>query len=193
MRFSDQARQAALELSRNGRQLVSRQDLGDRLGIQTRKDMRKVDDAVKALLKSGDLERQEPGLFRFTGQPLKPGKQAVMWRYLRARRAVSAEELREVAEASPDYVREWLRLLQKLKLVRREGENYRLVQDSGPEPPRNESRAASQRRWYLKKKEALAKLDGAYAAVARECPGKNGESLRAIAAARLEVSEMEEG
>ena len=36
MKFADQARRAALELSRNGQKLVSRQDLGDRLGIHFR-------------------------------------------------------------------------------------------------------------------------------------------------------------
>lgn len=177
MKFADQARRAALELSRNGQKLVSRQDLGDRLGIQTRKDMRKVDEAVKALLKSGDLERQEPGLFRFTGQPLKPSKQEVMWRYLRARRAVTTEELEEVAEATPDYVREWLRLLVKQKLVRRDGDNYRLIQDPGPEPPRNESKAAYLKRRREQQKQALVKLDAAWAAIAE---------------ARLAVSRLEE-
>ena len=177
MKFADQARRAALELSRNGRQPVTRQDLGDRLGIQTRREMRKVDEAVKALVKSGDLESQGNGVYRWTGQPIKPSKQEVMWRYLRARRAATAEELQEVAEAAPDYVREWLRLLVKQKLVRREGEIYRLVQDPGPEPPRNEGKAERLRRLREQKKAALAKIDAAWAALAE---------------ARMAVSQMEE-
>lgn len=176
MKFADQARQAARVLSRNGQMTVTRQDLGDRLGIQTRKDMQRVDTAVKALVKSGDLAPQG-GVYFWTGQAAKPSKQEVMWRYLRARRAVTAEELQEVSEASADYVREWLRLLVTQKLVRREGENYRLVKDPGPEPPRNESKAAYLKRRRERKKQALAKLDAAFAAVAE---------------ARMAVSQLEE-
>lgn len=177
MKFADQARQAARVLSRNGQQPVTRQDLGDRLGIQTRKDMRRVDEAVKALIKSGDLAPQGGGVYRWTGQAAKPSKQEVMWRYLRARRAVTAEELQEVAGATADYVREWLRLLVTQKLVRREGENFRLVKDPGPEPPRNESKAEYLKRRRKQKKLALAKLDAAFAAVAE---------------ARMAVSQLEE-
>lgn len=193
MTFADQARRAALILSRNGQKPVTRQDLGDRLGIQSRKDMRRVDTVIKALVKSRDLEPQGGGCYRYSGQPLKPNKQEVMWRYLRARRTATPEELQEVAEATPVYVWEWLRLLVSQKLVRREKESYRLVQDPGPEPPRNESKSEYLKRRREQKKQALAKLDGAFAAVAQECPGKNGESLRAIAAARMAVSRMEEG
>jgi hypothetical protein len=186
MRFADQARRAALELSKGGRQPISRQDLGDRLGIQSRPEMRRVDTAIKALVKAGDLEAQGGGLYRWTGQALKPSKQEVMWRYLRARRAVTAEELQEVAEATPGYVMEWLKLLVTQKLVRREGDpskrpqpgdKYRLVQDPGPEPPRNESKAQYLKRRREQQKQALAKLDTAFAAVAE---------------ARLAVSQMKE-
>jgi len=193
MTFADQARRAALILSRNGQKPVTRQDLGDRLGIQSRKDMRRVDTVIKALVKSGDLESQGGGFYRYIGQSLKPNKQEVMWRYLRARRTVTPGELEEVAEATAAYVQEWLRLLVNQTLVRREGERYRLVKDSGPEPPRNETKAAYLKRRRELQKQALGKLDGAFATVAQECPGKNGESLRAIAAARMAVSQMEEG
>jgi len=181
MKFADQARQAARVLSRNGQKPVTRQDLGDRLGIQTRKDMRRVDDAVRALVKSGDLTKNSPqgnGVYRWTGQAAKPSKQEVMWRYLRARRAVTAEELQEVAEASANYVQEWLRLLDSQKVGRWEGDVFRLVKDPGPEPPRNESKAEYLRRRREQKKQALAKLDAAFVAVAE---------------ARLAVSQMEEG
>lgn len=186
MRFADQARRAALGLSKGGQQPVTRKDLGDRLGIQTRQEMQRVDTAIKALVKSGDLESQGGGEYRWTGQPLKPSKQEVMWRYLRARRVVSAAELQEVAEAMPAYVREWLRLLVAQKLVqviRSAGgdagaTNYRLVQDPGPEPPRNESKVEYLKRRREQKKLALAKLDAAFAAVAE---------------ARLAVSQLEEG
>ncbi len=184
MKFADQARRMALVLSHNGQRLISRQDLGDRLGIQTRKDMRRVDTAAKALVKSGDLEHAGRGLYRYIGQPPAPSKQEVMWRFLRARRLVTAEDLQDVARATADYVREWLRLLLKQKLVRQEGNNYRLIQDPGPEPPRNESKIAYLKSRREQQKKVLAALDEVYL---------DAISLAQKAAeARLAVSQMEE-
>ncbi|MHB9075603.1 MAG: hypothetical protein ACYC6G_19025 [Desulfobaccales bacterium] len=169
-------------------------DLSDFLGVQTRQEEKSLRWAVQHLLKAGDLRRREDGrLGKVEHPPGAPTKQEIMWRFLRLNRRASVKKLMAVAQAAAGTVEQFGHLLQRRGLGKiANGEIY-LIGNPGPQAPFDEERADRAKAWRQKQREALVSLDGAFATVAQECPGKNGESLRAIAAARMAVSRMEEG
>lgn len=153
---------------------------------------RRLDD----LCRCGRADRTRPGMYRpRKRQPGEPDKKEIAWRFLRSRRQVTAEELEEAAGASHSMVMNWLSAWMQLKLVineagcRKKPGVYRLIADPVALPEDNS--AAYQRSRRQLRKEALVKLDAAFATVAADCPGQ-GEGLRAIAEARLAVSQLEE-
>jgi hypothetical protein len=167
----------------------------ERLGLAST-DRRRVRAALGDLVKGGRAEKMGGGSWRpLRREPGQPEKKQIMWDYLRARRRVSKEELMQAADASEHTVKDWLQAYIRLGLVVNEagpGKEglYRLIKDPVYMPA--DDLGEIQRRKRQRHKAALASLDGAFAAVARECPGKNGESLRQIAQARLAVCGMEE-
>lgn len=169
-------------------------DLSDFLGVKTRQEEQRLRWAVNDLLKGGDLRRRDFGrLGKVEHPPGAPTKQEIMWRFLRVTIRASVKQLRAVAQASEGTVKQFGRLLKRRGLAEFKGDTIYLIGDPGPEAPFDEERADRAKGWRLRQKEALTQLDAAFSTVAQECPGKNGESLRAIAAARMAVSRMEEG
>ncbi len=145
-------------------------EVAERLGVQTKAEVRRIAEVLRELAKRGELQRQEPGVYRPTPrQPGQPTKQEVMWRVLRARRTVTVADLQELAGVDRDYARQFLRHLQKRQVVQEvagpAGRKYRLAADP-VELPRNEEKAAYLRRRREAQKRALAALDAVFAAVA---------------------------
>lgn len=165
-------------------------DLGDALGLQTRDELYKMKMAVSDLVRNGEMVRVRPGQFNWQGK--KPGptnQKQVMWRVLRARKLVTVLDLMELAGASQDYALEFLRRLQKQEAVQRVehpgySTKYRLVNDPGPELPRDVDKAEYLKRRHEQQKAALASLDAVY----------NGalDVMQKAAEARLAVSRLEE-
>lgn len=110
-----------------GREGLNLRDLGDRLGVQTRYDQKRLGSAACELLRAGRVERLGRGVYR--AAPAKPGNREVMWRFLRARRSVTVDDLRELTGLAAPTVQQWLRGLVRLGVVRREGAVCRLVRD----------------------------------------------------------------
>ncbi len=188
----ERVRAAALELDKQDAGFEFG-DLSDFLGVQTRREEKSLRGAVTDLLKAGDLRRREDGrLGKVEHPPGAPTKQEIMWRFLRLNRRAPVKKLMAVAQAAAATVEQFGRLLQRRGLGQIENGEIYLLGNPGPEAPFDEERADRAKAWRQKRKEALARLDEAYAAAARECPGKNGESLLAIAAARLAVNELKE-
>ena len=147
--------------------------------IQTYADKKKVRNVVADLCKAGELARVGEGIYRLVQKtPGKPQLQEVMWRVLRARRTVTVEDMELMAGASAAYSVEWLRMLERRKIVRHlKNDNWQMVTDPGPVMPMNDEKAARLRRMRAKKKEALDAMDRAF---------------MAIAEARMAMSEMGE-
>lgn len=168
------------------------------LSTQERKRLRS---ALHDLSKYGEIENLGQGRWRRLGREERPELREIMWRLLRIHLVMTVEDMTLQSGASSNTAREFFEALINQGLAvneeNRPGKQgrYRLVKDLGPEPPRDKAKAEKLRQIRARKKQqvALTALDGAFAAVAQECPGKNGESLRAIAAARMAVSQLEEG
>jgi hypothetical protein len=191
----DQVRQAARDLHvANGGAPFTMNDLADEMGLSTFADKAKVQgQQVASLVQSGELEQTKPGVYRYTGKkPGQPNQQEIMWRVLRARKVVTVPDLVELAGATEDYAREFLRRLYKQAVIMEvagpQGRGiwikYRLVDDPGPELPKNEAKATYLRARREKHQAALAALDGVYL--------KAHELMQAAAAARVAVSGLEE-
>jgi len=153
-------------------------ELSDALGIQDRAAEKKLHQAVKGLVKGGDLVKTENGFFKAAADrpPGAPGKEEVMWRFLRLNRQADAAQLMALAGAAQGTVAKFGARLVKRSLAVKTAGGWRLIQDPGPEPPFDDARADRARRWREKQREALAKLDAAWAALAE---------------ARMAVSQME--
>jgi hypothetical protein len=130
-------RAAAVELGMNGKEFTVK-DLGDRVGIQTFADNKRLHWMLKDLRKRGELINTGRGIYRRALRKDKespPHKNEVMWRFLRMNRTVTVEDLREVAGVTANYAREWIRLLMKREIVRAIGTGkYQLVKDSLENP-----------------------------------------------------------
>lgn len=173
-----EVRAAAQKLERAGKSPFGNGDLADLLGIQDYRTKRLLGSGpVCELVRSGEMERVSRGRYRYLGKDERPTCQEVMWRLLQNLKRLSVEDLALMTGAGLGHVRNWLALLEKRGLARREGNKYVLIDESA-EMPRNEAKAAYLRRRYEQKKKALAKLDAA---------------LGAVAEARMAVSDMEEG
>jgi hypothetical protein len=167
-------------------------DLGDKLGIQSRAGLESVKRAVRYLIESGEMVRVKPGWFNWQWKkPGQPQIQEVMWRVLRARKAVTVPDLMELAGATKEYAGEFLRRLKKQGVIQELNRldgiwvRFRLVDDPGPELPKNEAKGDYLRNRRMKHKAALAAIDGMYL--------KAHELMQATAQARVAVSELEEG
>jgi len=145
---------------------INLDEIGERLGIQTRVDRERIRNALAELAKRGEVEKVGVNLYqrreREAGQPTK---WEVMWRVVRARRQATVTDLMELAGVQRDYAREFLRALVKRGVLVQAGETYRLAAEQ-VEAPRHEAKAAYLRRYREAKKKALAALDGVFAAVA---------------------------
>lgn len=117
-----------------------------------------------------DLQPKQPGVKRhmkktFAGKVRKliaahPGElQEIMWRFLRARKKVTIDDLIEISGAGERYIKEWLQMLVRREIVRKyKNGNYLMIKDP-VEMPRNESKAKRLRRIRAEKKKALDAID----------------------------------
>jgi hypothetical protein len=196
--FNDRVRRA-IKQHFQVEEVFTRRQLGDLLELSTDERRNRLGGALKDLARYGEVDGLGQGRWRRLGREERPELSEVMWRLLRIHLVVTVEDMALQSGASPLTVRKWFDAQMRLGLVVNEAGKgvvgrYRLVKDLGPQPPIDRSNAEKLRHLRARKKqEALSALDGAFATVARECPGKNGESLRAIAAARMAVSRIEEG
>jgi len=185
------AQELEMERVRQEKEFFTMSDLGDRLGVQSRRDRERLrGNQVRTLVKAGELERIKPGHYRYQGKPVKrPNIQERMWFILRKRGTVTAFYLAQMAETSSHYALNFLNRLQP-KFVRKTEKagsppEYSLINDPGLEMPKNETKAAylRQRRAEMKQ-EVIKRLDAVY--------GKAVDLMQEAAAARLAVAELED-
>lgn len=181
----EQARAAGRELDKAGTGFEFG-DLSGFLGVKTRAEEKSLKNAVKHLLAAGDYLRREGGGYHFVPrQAGAPGKEEVMWRFLRLNRQAAVAKLMAVSGAARSTTEQFGERLVKIGLAVRTADGFRLAKDSGPEVPFDEPRADRARAWREKKIAALASLDAVYTGAL--------DVMQKAAAARLAVSELEEG
>lgn len=182
------AQDLEIECVRQDKEFFTMADLAGKLGLKDYEAKQLVQKRqVYALVKSGELVRVAPGRYRYQGKPAKqPTIQERMWFVLRKRGTVTAEYLAQMADTSPEYALEFLHHLRACSLVKKTGgAEFSLINDPGPELPKNEAKAAylRQRRAEMKQ-EIIKRLDAVY--------GKAVDLMQEAAAARLAVVELGE-
>lgn len=162
--FAGKVRAAARRLGANGNEF-SAADLGHAAGVQTFDGNRRLHWAIRDLKNAGELVAVHKGVYRLNqDQPARKRgeKRLVMWRFLRANRRVSVEDLQEIAAVSAAYAREWLQALVRLHVVavRADG-RFELLHDV-VEQPRNDRKAEKLRKMRAEQKaNIIAVLDDA--------------------------------
>jgi len=167
--FADRVRSAISELGAEDAEFDTG-TLADRVGVQTYTDKKRVHSTLRDFRRSGEIESVRKGIYRCLKRRSIPiEKQRIMWEYFRMRKkngaSVTVEELQGVSDASADYVREFLRLLLKLGVVRDlGGGHYQLLKDSAG-MPRNDEKAERLRRLRTRGRNALDAIHAARAAI----------------------------
>jgi hypothetical protein len=181
----ERARAAGRELDKAGAGFEFG-DLSGFLEVKTRAEEKSLKRAVQDVLLAGDFKRREDGLLSFVPrQPGAPGKEEVMWRFLRLNRQASVLKLMAVSGAATRTVVDFGQRLVNRGLAVKTADGFRLLQDPGSEVPFDEPRSDRARAWREKKQQALASLDAVYTGAL--------DVMQKAAEARLAVSELEEG
>lgn len=160
--FAGTVREVLKEFGAGGKEIVIQDAAWDpRLDLVFDKDKRPLYIAVRDMLRAGEIERVRPGVYKYIGRMTSPEMQEIMWKVLRSQKTRTIEDLQQMAGASENYTKEWLRMLIRRKMVRKnKNGTYTLFRDPGPIPPLNEEKAAKLRRIRReKKKAALESID----------------------------------
>ena len=115
---------------------------------------------MSELTQAGRLRRVDKGTYEPPEGPRTPDKQECMWRILRMRRTLTADDLQEMAGVSRDYALEWLRLCVKQGLAEKtqrpnEQAHWRLVAAVEAEQPVNSEKAEKLRALRRRRKEMI--------------------------------------
>jgi len=123
--------------------------------VQTYHDKDRVKKAIYEILKTGGIERIEHGLYQTVRTKKAPEIRERMWRILRANRAVTIEDLQELAGAGEAYAKEWLQMLARQGVVRHlKNGRWQMIYDP-VEMPRDKEKAEKLRNIRLRKREAV--------------------------------------
>lgn len=169
--LANRVRIAAQGFRAAGRTFTST-DMAEKLELQTYDEKHRAYDAILQLVRAGEIQRVSRGVYTYSGKPNKPSKQKVMWNYFRMRvkcgASVTADELQATANASADYVREWLKFLVRGGFVKDHGNGrFQLLKDP-VEMPVNETKAERLRTLRGgRRKEVIAILDEIRSAFSR--------------------------
>ncbi len=162
--FTGRIRKAARALAPN---TFTTRDLSIQAGIKSRLEDRNIRSVINDLRKTGEIVNMSRGVYTYAGkQKGKPEIRERMWRILRARRNVSVDDLMELAGASEDYAKQWLRMLDRRGVIRAKNGRYRMIEDPIDMPEDDAKAEALRRLRGTKKAQALKALDSASASIA---------------------------
>lgn len=129
---------------------VSNAALAEALDLVFDADKRPMYNAVRDMIRSGEVVRIAPGVHRYVGRPDPYEKQKVMWRLLRNRwrsgESTRVADMVELAGVSKNYAKEFFQRLARAGIVRRNGPHnnqpasYTLLKET-PEMPRDIEKA----------------------------------------------------
>jgi len=178
--LAGRVREALRSLGGGGKEITC-PALARELDMVSNKEKQTLYRALRDFVASGEVTRIRRGVYIYNGKNRPQELQAIMWRYLRANRTVTIDDLVAIAGASHNYAAEWVYMLERRKIlakIRTAGaRKYRLISDPVI-MPENKSKARKLRRLRRqKRREALVSL---------------GEAQNAISRARKAVREIPE-
>lgn len=150
---------------------ITKNEIAEKLDMVTRDDKAPLCSRLRDLMyKSREIEqkgiRPHFRYFWIGGKPGSPTIQEKMWRVLRARKAVTLADLMELAGASEVYAKEYMLVLIKNQIVKKDGYKWRMISDPVIMPD-NTDKAEKLRKIRAAKKAAIAAMDEAFGAIAR--------------------------
>ena len=149
---------------------INYQDLAKRCDLVFNVDKQYMYGVIKNMRKSGEIVRVRRGVCIYKGKN-KPRLHEIMWRFLRARKVVTIDDLREISGASKNYAIEWMRMLRKHELIKviRIGNSrkYQLISDQVAVPQNDEKAKKFRQIRKQKKREALAGLEKLQTAISQ--------------------------
>lgn len=147
-------------------------DLADGVGVQSYADKKRLSTVIRDALRKGEIERVARGTYRSIArkEPAPATGRDRMWRILRMRRRVTADDLVELAGVARSYALEYMRALVKAEVVRASGgpgapRIYELAQDP-VKPPATDDNARKLRELRARRKSAMEALMRAMEALA---------------------------
>lgn len=154
-------REALRSLGKEGKEIES-SVLAIKLDMVVDKEKQVLYRALRDFVKSGEVTQIRRGVCVYNSGNKPPQLQEIMWRYLRARKTVTIDDLVEISGASREYASEWVYMLARREIVEKirlgRARKYRLISDPVVMP---KDSARADRLMELrkqKKKEALAAL-----------------------------------
>lgn len=160
-------RTAVLLLGANGSEFTL-QALAEQTDYILPRDRRRMNSAVRDMVKSGELVRVRQATYQMGRTATRSATIAeAMWHTLRLRRVVTVEDLMELAGATENYAKEWLQMLVRRELAKRlDNGCYQLTVDE-IEMPGETDNAVKLREMRRAKKEIRAGLDAMSEAIGR--------------------------
>ena len=135
------------------------QEIAEKLDLVFDKEKQPLYQALRDFAETGEIKKIRQGVFVYKGRKNPAQFQEIMWRFLRARKKVTIDDLVEISGAERKYAREWLLMLVRREIVRKyKNGNYLIIKDT-VDMPRNEEKAQRLRRIRAEKKKALDALD----------------------------------
>ncbi len=162
--FANKVRLMMSHMGRGGNE-VAILDIADGLDMVYGHEKRPLYATMRDFCKAGEIKKVRPGVYIYIGKKKeRPQLQQVMWKSLRVRRTVSVESLMEISGAARGYVQQWLQLMVKNGVLRKnKNRTFSLIHDP-VDMPKNDDKAAYLRGLREAKKQAegvvgmLAKL-----------------------------------
>ena len=134
-------------------------EIAERLDLVFNKDKQPLYQALRDFVSAGEIEKIRQGVFIYKGRKNPAQLQEIMWRFLRARKKVTIDDLVEISGAGRRYVREWLQMLVRREIVRKNPNGIYLIIKDPVDMPKNEKKAQRLRRIRAEKKKALDAID----------------------------------
>lgn len=161
-------RAALIELGSGGKEVTNAQ-LAAALDMVFNAEKQMLYRTLRAFHKRGEIEKVSRGIYKYIGKTDKPQLQQIMWRALRARKTVTIDDLIEIAGASREYTKEFLRMLVKREIIRRirigKKYKYQLINDPVVMPEDTDNAKKLRKLRQQKRVEALAALEEAESAI----------------------------
>ena len=161
--YAQEVLKKALEIAAASGEATTRA-IADAMFVQTRLQQKRLLNALSELSTSGRLLRLRQGAYGPIHTARMLDKREVMWRLLRMNKRVRVDYLVELAEVRKSYALEWLKMLVKREIVRKEQRPgfpgvWILIHDS-LDMPEDEDKAAKLREIRKRKKAQIgSRLD----------------------------------
>ena len=159
--LAGKVREAMRTLGAGGKEIAS-PALTIELDMVADKEKQVLYRVLRDFVKSGEITRIRRGVYIYNANNKPPQLQEIMWRYLRAERTVTIDDLAGISGASREYAAEWVYMLARREIVEKirlgGARKYRLISDPVIMPVNDDNAKKLRKLRKQKKREALVAL-----------------------------------